>query len=82
MRFLGFGSSKPKRFEIWMEGFLVTGGGAKARRLGIGHGKNFREACINFFSTHPEYKNFDPENLTEWGCHLFKSERKARKSFG
>lgn len=68
-------------FEIWMEGFRISGGEAKASYVGKAEGNNFREAVINWYSKHFS-STFDAEHLTDWGCELFPSEEQARKRFG
>ena len=74
-------SNGVKTFEIWEEGYRVTGDGGPAVHLGSANGKDFRSACINFFKE-KESKDFDADDLTVWGCRLFDNETDARKMFG
>lgn len=73
-----------KIFEIWCEGYSVTGGpDNKALFLGRGEGETFNQACVNFFSENKNFSDyFNPDKLTYWGCKLFDNEADARKSFG
>ena len=68
-----------KTFEIWSEGYIITGG----RGTALFHGKikanSFKEACDILFD---DDKFYNPKNLTYWGCRLFDNEIDARKSFG
>lgn len=68
-------------YEIWMEGFMMNGGGAGASKLGDAEGKDFREAVFNWYKEHPS-PNFDPIHLTEWGCGLFPTREEAQRRFG
>lgn len=68
-------------FQIWMEGYAVSGNDEKARFIGFSHGRDFREACINYFERHAD-RDFDEKRLTVWGCQLFDNEIDARKAFG
>jgi hypothetical protein len=73
-------------YDIWAEGYSVTGDHGSAVLLGTARGANFKEACIEFFADPyglHDYKSlFDTDRLTYWGCHLFSNESAARKSFG
>lgn len=72
-----------RTFEIWMEGYSVTGGHGTHSFLGTSKGNTFREAVINFINKHPEHKDlFDEKYLTIWACRLFPTEKEAAKSFG
>jgi len=85
-----FEQNKNQEFEIWMQGYSVTGNYSTASFEGISHGKNFKEACINYYKV----KNtlsilcghvgdlFDKERITYWGCQLYDNEKDARKIFG
>lgn len=71
-----------RTFEIWMEGFMITGGGAKAVRITAGaKGRTFTEAVKSYYRTHPD-SNFNPDTLSVWGCKLYPTETEARKAFG
>lgn len=73
-----------KTFEIWMEGFNVTGNTAQARFLGLVTAASFKDACVTFFTkeNQEKYGTFNPETLSAWGCRLFPTEEEARASFG
>lgn len=71
-----------KEFEIWSEGYAVTGNSAEATYFGTSKGKDFREACRNFFSKRDDRNQFDYKAMTYWGCRLFDNEGEARKAFG
>jgi len=68
-------------FEIWQEGYCVTGDGGPAAHLGNASGKDFRSACVDFFKEKGN-KDFDVDELSVWGCSLFDNEKDARKLFG
>jgi hypothetical protein len=74
---------KEKKYEIWCEGFLMTGGGGKAFKFGDAKGVDFLDACKNYFAENPS-DNFRITNGEPiwWGCRLFDNEKDARKSFG
>ena len=82
--YAGFDSlSSYMRYEIWSEGYRTTGQLGGVIRHGTCEGRTFKEACINFRNYHSEFKdNFDPINMTFWGCRLFDNEEDARKAFG
>jgi len=74
-----------KTFDLWVEGYSTTGQSAPAQFLGTYEGKTFREAVLSWsFSglSRNENQYFNANNLTYWGCEIFDSEKKARKSFG
>jgi len=68
-------------FEIWQEGYCVTGDRGPAAHLGNASGKDFRSACVDFFKEKGN-KDFDVDELSVWGCSLFDNEKDARKLFG
>ena len=73
-------------YEIWSEGYSVTGDSGPAMLMGTAKGADFKEACVAFFADpynlHGYKRLFDPERLTFWGCRLFTTESAARRSFG
>jgi hypothetical protein len=70
-------------FEIWAEGFAATGERGIASLMGIAKGITFKEACINYAMANKEFASqFNPDQLTHWGCRLFNNEAEARLSFG
>jgi len=70
-----------KTFEIWSEGYAMNGDSGHALLMSTSKGKNFLDACRNYFAKHPS-KYYDPNCNTWWGCKLFDNETDARRSFG
>ena len=68
-----------KTFEIWSEGYIITGGSGTALLRGKIKADSFKEACDILFGGDRFY---NPKNLTYWGCRLFDNETDARKAFG
>lgn len=70
-------------FEIWNEGYSVSGMKRTATTWGKATGETFKQACINFARRDGEFsKNFDPKQMTWAGRRLFDNEADARRSFG
>jgi len=73
-------------FEVWSEGYSVTGGHGTAYLIGTVAASTFPEACAKATSqaraAGKDYGEFNPDRLTVWGCRLFPTEIEARKSFG
>lgn len=70
-------------WEIWSEGYRVTGNSAGAQFHGTVDkcvAKTFKEACNIIFRG--QEGNYDPMRLTLWGCELFDNEKDAKKGFG
>lgn len=70
-----------REFEIWEEGYAITGNEARASFVGREVGESFLDACKTWFKKHP-VKDYDPERNAVWGCRLYDNEADARKSFG
>ena len=68
-----------KVFEIWCEGFAITGNRAGASRVGVMAAANFKVACDKLYDGNPHY---DRETTMYWGCRLFDNEKEARELFG
>ena len=66
-------------FEIWSEGYSITGDRGTASLHGTSKAKNFKDACTKFFNINHLY---DPDDLTYWGCRLYDNETDARETFG
>lgn len=66
-----------KKFEIWVEGSNET----RECLCGVSNGKNFKDACINFFNikANDERGDFDSRRMTFWGCKLFYIKRTEAK---
>lgn len=74
-----------KSYDLWSEGYCITGGSSKAIFHGKFNGKTFKDAILSFKkSLTDEYsiKCVDVEGMKYWGCSFFDNEADARKSFG
>jgi hypothetical protein len=70
-------------YQIWMEGYNVTGNSATAKFIGQYEGVDFKGACANAMKDYPLADHYySPERNSYWGCRLFDNEADARKSFG
>lgn len=69
-----------KKFEVWTEGHVASGGRGKAQYHGSIYAENFEEACINILEDNLDYPIQGIP--TVWGCRCFDNETDARKSFG
>ena len=79
-------SSDLLAYDIWSEGYLCTGCEGipvKAKYHGKFHGKDFREACKTWAKSNGEdYRFYNEDRNSYWGCRLFDNEKEARASFG
>ncbi|QDP56443.1 MAG: hypothetical protein Tp152SUR00d2C52646391_39 [Prokaryotic dsDNA virus sp.] len=73
---------KPKQFNVWMEGYNITGNTDTAKFLGSATALNFGKACDAVMKDSDMRSLYDSKKLTVWGCRLFDNEADARKSFG
>lgn len=73
-----------KTYDIWMEGYNITGNSAGACYVGSAEGSTFRKACQNYAGANPGWAlhYYDPKSNDYWGCGLFPTENQARKAFG
>jgi hypothetical protein len=72
-----------KFFDIWSEGYMITGGGGTAHFHGTEKGTTFQEACNTFARFDPEFERYyDSVRMAYWGCKLYDNASDARKSFG
>lgn len=70
-------------YNIWMEGYVVTGDYGTHSLLGTSKGNTFKEAVVKWVNNHPDYKSlFDENRLTIWGCKLYPTEEEAKRGFG
>ena len=71
-------------YDIWVEGYSITGGGGTAQRICSYTGNNFKDACkrANDAGKFSGYGNYDSQGNSLWGCRLFDNEMDARRSFG
>ena len=70
-----------KVYQIWMEGFAITGNSSKATFLGEMEAESFQQACDKYVEENPEYKKLY-SGKSIWGCRLFDNEADAREAFG
>jgi hypothetical protein len=70
---------KSRQFEIWSEGYVVSGNSSDAMLHGTQKAETFREACKIFFKNDSYY---NATSNTYWACKLFDNETDARKAFG
>lgn len=73
---------KQRKYEIWAEGYRVTGQSSGANFLGTCEGRTFKEACIKFMDTPYHRQYFNEGSMTYWGCKLYDNGHDARNSFG
>lgn len=66
-------------YNVWMEGYQITGNSSDAQLLGSTDAESFQEACDLLLVDENLY---DSERLVVWGCRLYDNEIEARKSFG
>ena len=71
-----------EEYEIWVEGFAITGNNAQASLLAKQKGKSWVDAVSRYMEKNPERIRIDERGFTVWGCRLFDNEADARKSFG
>lgn len=80
-------------YDIWIEGYAITGNDAQASFLGQEYGRNFKEACHVYmckrYLQSQAYQgeeagrwDYNANTQKEWGCQLYETEEEARKSFG
>jgi hypothetical protein len=77
------------KYEVWMEGFIISGQEGKAHRVvseqgkTLWEGETFKDAVKQAVQEAIKDKQYyDPERNTYWGCRFFDNEAEARKSFG
>lgn len=71
-----------KTYEVWSEGYSISGNSADASLMGTIEANTFQEACEKLAEEKLWLTDFDPARLTYWGCRLFDNEQAARESFG
>jgi len=73
-----------KIYAVWTEGYIVTGQSSDATFWGLFEGSTFEDAVQSAVNSMPEeeWKSFDPQTLTWWGCKFYDNEIDARKNFG
>jgi hypothetical protein len=73
---------QPDEFEVWSEGYAITGNSSGATFEGKFKGATFRDACAEWAKTVEEPHLYNAKDNTYWGCRLFDNETDARRSFG
>ena len=80
-----------KHFDIYMEGYTISGGHGKAMLIKEGmQAESFEEACRAFavtkdgkkYGSFREYQRFGETIQILWGCRLFDNLKEAQESFG
>jgi hypothetical protein len=75
-------------YEVWSEGFAVTGEQQPAVLHGEVEAASFEAACAKLFTGegrdggHGWQPYFDAVRMTYWGCKLYDNEADARRSYG
>jgi len=62
-----------------MEGYAATGQRANASFVGYSSGKDFKDACKNYYGNDRYY---NPNTNSYWGCGLYDNEVEAHKFYG
>ena len=72
-----------KEYEVWTEGYALSGGSSDASFLGVKKANSFKEACVKAIKDEGfEMIYYNDEDNTYWGCSFFDNEIEARISFG
>jgi len=78
-----------KKYQVWTEGYAVTGENATAQRLTrknedtLWGGETFRDACENALQVLKwDMSYYNKEKNSYWACRFFDNEKDARRSFG
>jgi hypothetical protein len=71
-----------KEYEIWVEGYAITGNSGEAYLLGKEQAESWVDAVSRYMEKNPGRISIDDRGFTNWGCRLFDNEKDARKSFG
>ena len=71
-----------KTFEVWMEGYSITGNCSGATYYGKYKAKRFKSACLKAMVKNKMLNDYNLIDNTYWGCRLYDNETGARKSFG
>jgi len=79
-------SDRDKEWQVWSEGYVISGGKAGAEFWGEFPGKTLRDAVLALKASLPEdeakYINTDDGRLDYWGCRFFDNGNDAVKAFG
>ena len=74
-----------RKYDIWLEGYCITGNSAQAQRVATNiEARSFEDAVIKFARSPDSegYGNFDPNSLSFWGCRAYPTRGQAERSFG
>jgi len=75
-----------KEWDIYEEGYFITGNQCGARFIGVGYGNTFLSACKEFIKrTGRGYIEKDDTGkyfAAEWGCRWYPTLEEAQRSFG
>jgi len=75
-----------REYEVWMEGYNITGQSHKHTFIGKVRAESFKEACKiavrNWCSKESFEKYYDVEKQTFWGCKCYDNEVDAAKGYG
>lgn len=72
-----------KEFELWLEGFAITGQNSTAKLQGTEFGENFEEAMKTYAKKYASLNIEERDgNFFIWGCQFYDNEYDARKYFG
>jgi hypothetical protein len=66
-------------FEVWVEGYQITGGSGTHRLMGKAEGVNFKAACVSLFKGD---KYFNERAITHWARRLYSNASDAAEAFG
>lgn len=71
-------------FNIFIEGYAITGQNGTAKFIGAASGFTFEQACEAFSRTPTAsgYGSFSKSPPAFWGCRLFNTLQEAQQSFG
>jgi len=70
------------KYQIWSEGFEITGNSGEASLQGEIEAHNFHDACVQLLGAMLDKDRNGHYRLSMWGCRLFDNEAEARRSFG
>lgn len=71
-----------KVFEVWREGYSITGNSDKAALVTTVEAENFYEGLKKLEESGDYGISMYRGEYVIWGCRLFSNEYEARKSFG
>ena len=73
-----------KTYDIWAEGYAVTGNRSGANFICKSSGVTFKDACqaAHRAGKFEGYGRYDPDHNSVWGCRLYDNEADARRVFG